>query len=93
MQLLRFLLFYLFLNQFLSDLDENYIKFSLNRDLHDYNYEPVRTGLIGSVFIGFHRFSEIENKKNRTDSPVLQRFSPVQFAVLTGPKDRTFKHY
>ena len=25
-QLLRFLLFYLFLNQFLSDLDENYIK-------------------------------------------------------------------
>ena len=26
LQLLRFLLFYLFLNQFLSDLDENYIK-------------------------------------------------------------------
>ena len=28
-----------------------------------------------------------------TDSPVLQRFSPVQFAVLTDSKDRNFKHY
>ena len=62
-------------------------KLSYNVDLHDYCYKQVRTGLICSVFIGFRK------SKNRTYSPVLQRFSPVQFAVLTGPKDRTFKHY
>ena len=48
-----------------------------------------------SYWFGFHWFSlDFGNRerKNWTDSPILQRFSPVQFAVLTGPKDQTFKH-
>ena len=53
-------------------------------------FEPVFTS---PVFIGFHWLSEIKNEKNPTDSLVLQQFSPVQFVVLTGSKDWTFKHY
>jgi hypothetical protein len=56
MQLLRFFLLYLFLNQFLSDLDENYIiilrKFRTTCLMSWFGHKPVLIGPKTAVFSG-----------------------------------------
>ena len=87
MQLLHFLSFYLFLSQFLPDLDKIFIKiqgkYRATYLPSQFGPKPIPTGPRTAVFSGL----SLKNQKDQVHGP--GKTGP---SVLRGPQNRTFKH-
>ena len=95
-QLLRFVPCFLFLSQFLPDLDENYIKIKLNsrgtRLLSWSVFEPVAIGLKTVSPVQFVAVFLFQIWMSWTMGKTETGPSPVRFQSFSSPMEQTFKH-